>query len=127
MKAVYFACSGFIKTWNPYKSLGHLISFLFAGDLKEILNQSSLSQLVDEAPQFEKVICRKFDELSYSREEFIHTFCQNTTNCAGYSTGKLKEIMGDLSVKQEIIDKYGDTLKKCQIPIHSNSAMREPS
>ncbi|KAM9994382.1 hypothetical protein ACTFIZ_007623 [Dictyostelium cf. discoideum] len=88
-----YAPSYFEENTALIKDLGHLISFLFAGDLKEILNQSSLSQLVDEAPQFEKVICRKLDELSYSREEFIHTFCQNSTNCAGYSTGKLKEIM----------------------------------
>lgn len=100
------------------QDLAQLVSPLCVKDIEEILQRCSLSLLVGITSQFENVICRKIDELSYSKEDFIRSFCSHEVNSHRIAAGELQRALGDLSIKEAVIRDYGDFLRKLPIPIH---------
>lgn len=95
-----------------------LLSTLCAGDIKKILTRCSLEELKRVATQLESVICRKVDELSYVPQEFIESFLANEVNRDQLNATILREVIGDLSIKEQIIQDYGDFLKERPIPVY---------
>ncbi|MBS4169098.1 DEAD/DEAH box helicase [Parachlamydia sp. AcF125] len=100
------------------KGISQLVAFLCAQDIRDILKRCSLNQLVEVTSQFENVICRKMDELSYSKEDFIHSFCAHEGNKSQSLDNDLRAIMGDLAIKETIIHEFGDFLRTRPIPVH---------
>lgn len=93
--------------------LTNLVSLLCNEDILNILKDCTLSELVKAISQFEGVVCRKVDELSYTVEDFRESFCQHHPTIPN-----LREIIGDLPVRKQIMDDYGAFLRSRTIPIN---------
>lgn len=100
------------------KDLTDLVSFHCSREIKSILEECPLPDLKAVSAQFEYVVCRKLDELSYSSQEFITAFCKNSRNYQQISSETLKEIMNDLPLRESIMNEYGQFLRKLNIPIN---------
>lgn len=100
------------------RDLAQLLAPLCTADVKYILEKCSLSKLSGVTSQFESVIARKMDQLSYTKEDFINSFCDHAGNKGQASTVNLKTILGNLDIKEKIMTEHGEFLRSLDVPIH---------
>lgn len=86
-----------------------IISLLCLEEIREILSGSSLAELSQIIAQFEAVLFRKFDELSYTTEEFVQSFSDRNQIRAGSSD--LATILEDLPIRESLMQDFGAILK----------------
>ena len=96
--------------------LSNLISILCNEDILEILRNSSLSELVKAISQFEGVVCRRVDELSYTVGDFRKSFCgHHPEEDKKYN---LRQVIEKLPIRKQIMDVHGEFLRARTIPIN---------
>jgi len=99
-------------------TIARLLSVLCAGDIEKIINRCSLAELRKAAPQLESVIGRKVDELSYETKDFIDSFLSHDVNKSQVPLNVLRDAIGDLAIKDKVIQDYGDFLMERPIPVY---------
>ncbi len=100
-------------------AVAEAIALLCINDVRRILDKNSLQLLTDITQQFESVIARKIDDLSYSKAQFVTAFCGSTDNKAAQTNGHvLQTVLGDLSVKEKVMENFGEYLKNQPVPIN---------
>jgi len=96
--------------------LTNLVSILCNEDILKILEKCSLSELVNAISQFESVVCRRVDELSYTVSDFRDSFCRHH---ADYERQyNLNEVIGELPNRKAIMEEYGAFLRSRTIPVN---------
>lgn len=103
----------------PVQDVAVALALFCIKDLRDIIVKCSLVQLTTITSQFEYLIGRKIDELSYSKKQFIDSFCNYAINKNHFpDNSNLVNAIGSLEMKEEIMTNYGDYLKNQPIPIN---------
>ncbi len=96
------------------QNLAKMIAFLCTENIISIVKNCKLVDLVKVNSQLEYVIARKADQMSYTKEEYIHSFCERNKG----SQKELEKILGNLDVPAAFIERHEEYLSTLPVPIY---------
>ncbi|MGZ3733240.1 MAG: DEAD/DEAH box helicase, partial [Parachlamydiaceae bacterium] len=102
------------------EDLSKVTAFVCHSEIEKVIQPCSLPGLVSATSQFESVVCRRIDQLSYTDEEFIQAFCNHANNQAQrQAENDLPDILANLTQnKEQIFADYREFLQQRTIPIN---------
>ena len=99
------------------KEIHALVSLFCIQEIKEIVEKCSLLELTTVVSQFNAIVSRKLDELSYTVEDFTTVFHQRNQSRVE-TDKKLDVILADLPIRGTIMEEFGSFLKARMPPVN---------
>lgn len=99
------------------KEIHALVSLFCIQEVKEIVEKCSLLELTTVVSQFNAIVSRKLDELSYTVEDFTTVFHQRNQPRVE-ADKKLDVILADLPIRGTIMEEFGSFLKARMPPVN---------